>query len=266
MKKIFRGLLALLILVLAACAAPEADPGPALTPLPPAAGAVYSFPKTVEGAVFPSGARYDYVVPKLRVDNFADLSPEEQARAVQTTRAFNERMDRVLKDALLRGEAMGRESSAPDQYDELTASVTQVGRVLSVRMDSSTYAGGAHPMTAAAGYLFDLDAGEFISPAALGRDPDAFRQAVAELLTERAEAESEEVRAGYWPDYRDILAHWDQAAVLLDREGMEVVFSPYALGPYALGEVSFHLPFRDLAELLGREGLARVGLAAAASP
>lgn len=263
MKKIFWALAALLVLALTACGDPAPDPRPELTPLPAAPGAAYSFPKTVEGAVFPSGARYDYAVPKLHVDNFADLTAEEQAKAVQVTRAFNQKMDRVLADALTRGEAMGRESQetgTPAPYDELTASVAQVGRVLSVRLDSSTYAGGAHPMTAAAGYLFDLDTGEFFAPAALGEDPAAFRQGVAALLTAKAEAEPEEVRAGYWPSYRDVLSRWDRAAVVLSPEGMEVTFSLYELGPYALGEVRFALSFGELAELLGPGGLAKVGL------
>lgn len=44
---------------------------------------------------------------------------------------------------------------------------------------------------------------------------------------------------------------------------MTVVYSPYELGPYALGTVELRADYRELAELLGPGGLERLGLTAA---
>lgn len=49
--------------------------------------------------------------------------------------------------------------------------------------------------------------------------------------------------------------------MLFDSEGMTVVYSPYELGPYALGTVELKVGYDELTELLGPGGLERLGLA-----
>ena len=41
---------------------------------------------------------------------------------------------------------------------------------------------------------------------------------------------------------------------------MLVVFSPYELGPYSMGEVELRVTYEELASLVGEEGLRRLGV------
>lgn len=43
---------------------------------------------------------------------------------------------------------------------------------------------------------------------------------------------------------------------------MTVVYSPYELGPYAMGSVELFLSYSQLGDLLGEGGLERLGAAA----
>jgi len=78
-------------------------------------------------------------------------------------------------------------------------------------------------------------------------------------VVEKAEA-LEEYQPGYWSDYADIIARWNEGTVLFDEEGMLAVYSPYLLGPYAMGEVELRLGYDELAELIGPGGLERLGV------
>ena len=56
-------------------------------------------------------------------------------------------------------------------------------------------------------------------------------------------------------------AEFSRITVLFDGEGMTVVYSPYELGPYAMGTVELKASYEELAQLLGPGGLERLGLA-----
>ena len=75
------------------------------------------------------------------------------------------------------------------------------------------------------------------------------------------QAEKLDVRDDFWPEYADIIAHWNEGTVLFDQEGMRVVFSHYVLGPYSLGTVELCLDYGELAELVGSGGMERLGRA-----
>ena len=94
---------------------------------------------------------------------------------------------------------------------------------------------------------------------AIADKPEEFRTGAAALLVEKAEA-LEEYQPGYWSDYADIIARWNEGTVLFDEEGMLAVYSPYLLGPYAMGEVELRLGYDELAELIGPGGLERLGV------
>ena len=119
-------------------------------------------------------------------------------------------------------------------YDVTVSESVLCGQIVSVRMDNTSYSGGAHPNSYTNSYLFDLATGQFIDPIQVADDPEAFRAGAAELLVEAAEAREEDL-PGYWVDYRDIIGRWNEGAALFGPEGMTVVFSTYELGPYAMG-------------------------------
>ena len=215
-------------------------------------------------------ASWDYQLLKLSAADLETLPPPEAEAAERNIEAFNSRMDSLMEELKADGLAMGADAEAvytdgfflEAYYDEVAASGTILGGVVSVRIDRSGYTGGAHPNSYASSLLFDLAAGQFIpDPTQLADDPAAFREGAAEKLVEKAEA----IRANrdaYWQDYAEIISHWNEGTVLFDEEGMLAVYSTYELGPYAMGAVELRLSWEELADLLGPGGLAKLGVEA----
>lgn len=217
-------------------------------------------------------ARYTYCLEGVSVTNMEALSPEAAAAAEQNVEAFNARMSGLLEDLVEHGQVMGsdaislylyeeegRDSDISAFYDETSSSCCQIGDIISVRFDYGSYTGGAHPNYYTASYLFDLRTGQFINPIQLAEDQEGFRAGVAELLVKKADAIKEN-REAYWPEYEETISHWNEGAVLFDATGMLVIYSPYDLGPYAMGEVELRLSYEELSELLGEDGLEHLGV------
>lgn len=274
MRKHLTALLAVCLCVLAACAV--SDPAAEAAPSPVYPPAAYQLDTMTAqetftgntGAVF---ADYSYELPTLSVVNLEELSPEDRERAEGNAAAFNQKMGQLLDDSVASGREMadmaqrayeaGAAAVMGEGYFDHTTSVTnRVGSILSVRLDNESYRGGAHAGQVTTGLLFDLEAGHFIDPAQLADDQESFVKGVAELLTALPEVKKNAATM-YWPDHGEILSRWNRAAVLLDDTGMTVVFSPYELGPYALGTVELRLSYDQLYDLLGPGGRERLGIA-----
>lgn len=213
-------------------------------------------------------ARCDYQLLHLTVAAPETLPPAEAEAARRNAEIFNTRMDDLMEDFTDHGAAVGRDAKKAYQdgyfleayYDGVTASGAITGEIVSVRMDQSSYTGGAHPNSYASGCLFDLKSGQFIlDPAQLADDPAAFQTGAAEKLAEKAWAIREN-RDAYWQDYTEIISHWNEGVVLFDEEGMLVVYSTYELGPYAMGAVELRLSWEELAGLMGPAALTRFGV------
>lgn len=214
-------------------------------------------------------ASYNYALQALSVANLEKLSPEDAEAAERNMEAFNARMSALLDEFVERGSAMGSDAvTLYDQesvgftasyYDESASSCYLAGDVVSVRLENSSYTGGAHGNYYTSGYLFDLRTGQFIDATQLAEDPEAFRTAAAERLVEKADA-IEEKREDYWPDYQEILGRWNEGTVLFNEEGMVAVYSPYDLGPYSMGPLELTVDYDELADLMGPAGLERLGV------
>lgn len=214
-------------------------------------------------------AECSYALLTLHVSNQDELSERTAQQAQQTVENFNERIDKRMQDAVSFSQELG--DMARNAYesgyftlayaDEASASGVRQGQIYSIRINSYSYSGGAHPNSYTDSYLFDLQLGQFIDPAQVADDPVAFQKGAAELLLEKAQEQDEDVRAGFYPEYADVISRWYEGTVLFDSEGMTVVYSPYELGPYALGTVELKVGYDELTELLGPGGLERLGLA-----
>ncbi len=212
-------------------------------------------------------ARYDYQLLNLSVPNLDSLSPEEASAAQRNMDHFNTKMLSMMDDSLLVGQKLGDTAQydydtfglQSAYFDETSASAVLLDQIISVRIDNASYTGGAHPNRYTSSCLFDLTSGQFMDPIQIAEDPEAFRTSAAELLLKKADAILEN-QGSYWADYKDIITHWNEAAVLFDEDGMLVVYSPYDLGPYAMGEVELRLSWDEVKELAGKSSLERFGI------
>ena len=228
---------------------------------------VYAFEQTEaqeeyaagDGAV---GARYSCQMLMLTVSNQDRLSPEDGPAAARTAENFNSKMHSLMIDAVGAGQTMSElaeevYSAAETYYDETEASYVRTGQIVSVRVDNISYTGGAHPNRYTGSYLFDLEAGQFIDPLQLADDPEVLRTGAAALLLEKAE--EHQAFDSFWEDYPDLIARWNEGTVLFDGEGIRVVYSPYEIAPYGMGDVELSLTWEELEPLVGPEGMERLG-------
>ena len=147
---------------------------------------------------------------------------------------------------------------------DLSCSVYETERLISVAGLCYSNTGGAHPNTWQLGWNFDLETGTFFDGALLTADSSGFQSAVAEeLIRQAGEIARENGMAPeemYWPEYESVLRDWVNYTVYFDATGMNVVFSPYELAAYAAGAQEFHFSYEKLAPLLSKQGCAVLGL------
>ncbi|MCC5861695.1 MAG: DUF3298 domain-containing protein [Gammaproteobacteria bacterium] len=201
------------------------------------------------------------------------FSPDAAPAAVAAMQAWI--ADEMARDPLGDGlaaspEAAARAFVAAFEAEAATAPVTewflrrqaqlihQDARVISLAVDSSVYAGGAHPLSSRQLASFDRDTGERLDIEAVVR-PEA-RTLFADLLTralrrERGIAAGVSLAdAGFFLD-DDRVPPTDNFAVTAD--GWLLHYDPYEIAPYALGPVELALAFREI------ENVARPDTAAA---
>lgn len=234
--------------------------------------AEYSFVPLAAADSFTAGdgcgelAWYNYQFLALSAANLDSLPPIEKQVAERNIESFNKRMDALLEDSVTLGSQIGADalraheqgSAASPCYDETVASAYLAGQIISIRLENSSFTGGAHPNSYTSSLLFDLRSGQFIDPAQIAESPESFRMGAAELLL--AQAEALDVRESFFPEYAETIAHWNEGTVLFDGTGMEVFFSCFELGPYTMGPVALRLDYTEIAELVGKNGLARLGV------
>ena len=215
-------------------------------------------------------ALYSYQTILLNLHNEGAVSPEDGEAAQRNMEAFNSRMRAVHGELTEQGGAFGEDAlTAYEEFGPLSSEYEDdadmgaefCGDIISVTLRRVSYTGGAHPNRYAASYLFDLSSGQFIDPTQIAEDPEAFRTGAAKLLLEKADAHPE--RDAFWQDYADVIAHWNEGTVQFDGEGMHVIYSPYGLGPYVLGDVELSLSWEELEPLIGPSGMERLGRGAA---
>lgn len=145
---------------------------------------------------------------------------------------------------------------------ELDCAVYQTEHIVSVSGLYYSYTGGAHPNTWMLGWNFDLETGEFFDPELLGEGTELQDAVTAEIIRQ-AQIPTEDGYVPvemYWEDYEAIVANWACYAVTFDEVGMDVIFSPYELAPYAGGPQEFHLPYDFLRPYLSEHGRLLLGL------
>ncbi len=207
---------------------------------------------------------------ELEVVNLDQLSPQGQEQARRSCEVFKTRMAEMRAAAMSQNAEIAVDAEmaveqgyqGPEFTDETTMDGVFLGQIISVQIDNYNYYGGAHPNRYTGSLTFDLAAGQFIDPIQIADDPEKFRSGAAALLVEKADSMGEEYIHAYWEDYRDIIARWNEGTVLFGDKGMTVHYSPYEIGPYAVGDLDFVVSYGVLEELIGAGGMDKLGLPA----
>ena len=223
-------------------------------------------------------AQYVFDLPILtpvREDGTAvtEARSETEEQVLAMAAAFNEKFEKwaaaeefndLVKSA---GEDLAcRQAENIDWYGgytlELDCTVYQTDRLISVSGSYYSYTGGAHPNTWQLGWNFDLEEGAFFDPELLC-DGTELKEAVVEEIIRQAGSPREDGHVPiemYWEDYEEIIANWTSYAVTFDESGMNVVFSPYELAPYAAGTQEFRVSYDWMKPYLSDHGWELLGL------
>lgn len=205
-------------------------------------------------------AAYSYRILRMETAENAD-------ERVQTMAAvFNAEMDALLSSCLESGQELGDwavydpiVAEGAHYVDEVEVSWEQVGDFVSVGYSGYYWAGGAHPFGNRYSYLFDLERGAYINPIEIADDPELLRSTVTDLILDELDS-NPDYQGGFFEDYAATTAQWNEYCVLLGAEEMTVVFVPYVLGPYAMGEVEVSIGYDEIRSALGEGGIERLGL------
>jgi uncharacterized protein len=161
------------------------------------------------------------------------------------------------KDAVAEYRAMEppHATGAENFYDVDYAVSYLDARLASLVFTISTFTGGAHPNMARVALVFDLMEGRPLRLADLLADP---KPAVAEIAAQcKTQLAAEGAKDGW-----ELFDNADVAAVVgeidnwsVAKDGIEILFDPYAVAAYVAGPHECRLPYADLKSWLKPGGL-----------
>lgn len=122
-------------------------------------------------------------------------------------------------------------------------------KVLSLEITSYSDTGGAHGNYGSVGRNYDLKTGELIGLDDLSEDSAAFHATILDYMVNLAETPSYKERL-FEPTKADLdSALFNGESWFFTQSGVSLFSNPYALGPYASGEIYFRLPYEKAYEL-----------------
>lgn len=201
----------------------------------------------------------------------ADAVGDAEQTALRTANAFNGEFRRWAAEAdfaslanAARQDFSAKRASGENwsgSYSQtLTCDVYQTDRLVSAAGLFYYFGGGAHPNRVYRGWNFDLRSGSFLSPDQLFSDTASVTAELLRQAENRAEDAGMTPEEFFWPDYKELLADWDAAAVTFDGRYMTVSWSPYDLAAYAAGEQVFSVSLDWLAPYLNSYGRDLLGV------
>jgi Protein of unknown function (DUF3298) len=118
----------------------------------------------------------------------------------------------------------------------------------------TNYAGAAHPNTATVVLNYDLKAGRTLRLADLFRPGSPYLKTISDYCLKELEGD------GDLEGFRDMIAEGASAKLknyrnwLVKRQGLEITFDPYQVGPYAAGPQYVTIPYKALAKIINPAG------------
>ncbi|PID99928.1 MAG: hypothetical protein CSA79_05945 [Thiothrix nivea] len=127
--------------------------------------------------------------------------------------------------------------------------------MLTLLFEEYGYTGGAHPFSGRRYSVLSLkDASQIILPDLLNPGYETALNVAAERIFRQVrrlkEEETLEEQGFSFPN--DVFAVNDNFGVL--KEGLDFIFNPYEIAPYALGPTQFLVPYEDIQELIRPDG------------
>ena len=126
--------------------------------------------------------------------------------------------------------------------------------VLSVKVSSYDYEGGAHGYGAEWGTTIDLKNGTELALSQLAGDAPGFMNKVLKIVLENLNGRQDEddLFDGYESYVKQNI---EETGWYLDAAGIVLVYMPYEIGPYSSGNIAVQIPYEDVAEYMKAEYL-----------
>lgn len=123
-------------------------------------------------------------------------------------------------------------------------------KVLSVKRWSYDYSGGAHGYSTEWGTTIDLESGAALELPHLAENAPKFMDKALEVVLEKLSECADEL----YDDYETYVKEsFEKVNWYLDAAGIEVVFTPYEIGPYASGNIIVCIPYGEVADYMKPE-------------
>ncbi|MCH5342355.1 MAG: DUF3298 and DUF4163 domain-containing protein [Acetatifactor sp.] len=130
--------------------------------------------------------------------------------------------------------------------------------VLSVKVNSYDYEGGAHGYGAEWGTTIDLMNGAELALSQLAVDAPGFMNRVLEVVLEDlSQRQEEEELFDAYESY--VEQHIEETSWYLDVTGIVLVYTPYEIGPYSSGNIAVLVPYEEVTEYMKAEYLPTQG-------
>lgn len=202
----------------------------------------------------------EILLAEVAWDNLS-LEGEGYEKAAETVR-------RILytQEEELRGTLDSYAEMAAEQYEEQedktwfsdyvssrSYQITRLDtRILSVNVNDYDYSGGVHGYGSMWGSTIDLQSGVELELSRMMEDaPGFWNMALETALSELRNSEDE-----LFTDYETyVKENLESANWYLDAVGIEFVFNPYEIGPYASGYIEVCIPYEDAADYMKPEYL-----------
>lgn len=150
-------------------------------------------------------------------------------------------------------------------YSSIEAEMSRCdSNIVSLRITYSDYTGGAHGMYAYAGETYDTKTGQLLYLDDIIADVEGFYPLAVDYIIDALYAEYED---GLFSDYQtqvsSSIVPGSEPNWYLSGSGIVISFSPYEVGPYAMGAPEVTLPYETFGEYIKEDYLLPQGVFAA---
>lgn len=200
-----------------------------------------------------------YLLNKLQLISLEEQQKNKNLSTENLTKALKQQVANWLVEALdeIKQSQVGTDFMALGrEYLASLKFVQQRYNLVTFKLFNYSYMGGAHGMHFTSYFVLDLHTQQ---PVQLNNLIDAEKHSkLAEHLFTAYTQYDAQLAEGWLASREETLATLITNNFYLNEEGLNFVYAPYTLAPYAYGEVVLTLNYADLTQLLSKEYLLEV--------